>query len=424
MYLKNSSTVKDMDIVVHGTKGGRHIFTPKKLGGLIDVNSDASKTSAIGQEAFALRFVENAIIFSKYKIIRDVRGDKRIGFLGFSLFLPINKRLNGIDIISILDDVSREYCKKYIPENDNNLKDVKEEWAFLGHLIEEYKTKLPPVSAEDIENPLSGTKDDAFIYYDNDEKLQKYFDAPFQDEYSQYRQVLFIKEEFKEKPENPLNALRHSEDNLSGKIDLENPKYKLLFNQRTNKGVRIDVEVNKVIRLSNSKIRRKDELKISWSKQFCKIVTKTGKWNEIGNEFIDVNSISRTVTVNEIVPPDEIKTISFNLKDWNGNSVYDASLICKYAGIEKTVENNNRLAFKGEELRNYWTVSASNNRYYSAERLIEFAKDCPGETGNIDIVLNKHSLKKQKVKVLDESNGDVINNFNLSKTELSEDNSS
>jgi hypothetical protein len=81
-----------MDIVVHGTKGGYEIFTPKKLGGLLDVNSDGSKTSAIGQEAYAIRFVEKTIIFSKYKIIRDVRGGKRTGFLAFSLFLPNNKK--------------------------------------------------------------------------------------------------------------------------------------------------------------------------------------------------------------------------------------------------------------------------------------------------------------------------------------------
>lgn len=407
-----------MDIVVHGTKGGRQIFTPKKIGGLLDVNSDASKASAIGQEAFAIRFVENAIIFSKYKIIRDVRGDKRTGFLAFSLFLPNNKKLYGNDIISVLNKVLVEYCRSYIPDNDNNLKDVREDWAFLDRLSEEYKTKLRHVSIEDIENLLSGTKDDAFIYYENDEKLQKYFDSPFQDEYRQYRQVLFVKEEFKEKSENPLNALRHSEDNLSGKIDLENLKYKLLFNQRTNEGVRIDVKVNRVTLPSFSKIRRKDELEISWSKQFCETVTKSGKWNEISNEFIDVNSISGTVTVKEIVPPDDIKTINFNIKDWNGNSVYEANLVYKYAGIEKTVENYNRFTFKGEELGIRWTVSAFNDRFYSAERLIEFAKDCPGDTGNIDIVLDKHSLKKQKVTVLDESNGDNINNFNLSKTEF------
>lgn len=407
-----------MDIVVHGTKGGRHIFTPKKLGGLIDVNSDASKTSAIGQEAFALRFVEKAIIFSKYKIIRDVRGDKRTGFLGFSIFLPINKRLKGIDIISILDNVSREYCKRYIPENDNNLKDVKEEWSFLDRIIEEYKTNLSPVSNEDIEYHLSETKDDAYIYYKGDEDLQKYLDAPYQDVYNQYRQVLFVKEEFKEKPENPLNALRHSEDNLSGKIDLENPKYKLLFNQRTDKGVRIDIKVNSVIRSNNSKIRRKDDLEISWSKPYCKAVSKKGKWNEISNEFIDVNDSSESISINEIILSEESKNITFFIKDLKGTLVNDAKIICKSNDSDKIVDNSYQISFKGEDLGKRWTVSAYNNRFYSAERRIEFEKDCPGDIGNIDIVLNKHSLKKETVTVLDDSNGDIIIIFNLSRTEF------
>lgn len=408
-----------MEIVVHGTKGGRQIFTPKKLGGLLDVNADTSKASAIGKEAYAIRFIEKTIIFSKYKIIRDVRGDKRTGFLAFSLFLPNNKKLYGSDILSALNKVSEEYCKKYIPENDNNLKDVREDWAFLDRIAEQYKAMLRPVSSEDIESLLSGSKDDAFICYENDEKLQKYLDAPYQDEYSQYRQVLFVKKELKDKPEDPLNALRHSEDNLTGNIDLENPKYKLLFNQTAKGGVRIDVKVNNITRSSRSKIRLKDELEISWSKQFCETVTKRGKWNEISNEFIDVNSSAESVSVKEIMPPDKTKTITFNIKDWQKTPVNGAKIICKNAGGEiLPIENYSQANFKGDDLGKRWRVSANNDRFFSEERPIDFDRDCPGDTGNVDIVLNKHKLNKQQVTVNDESNGDILNGFTLSKTEF------
>ena len=405
-----------MDILVHGTKGGRQIFTPKKLGGLIDVNSDASKASAVGQEAFAIRFVEKAIIFSKYKIIRDVRGDKRTGFLGFSLFLPNNTRLNGIDIISILDKASDEYCKKYIPENDNNLKDVKEEWAFLDRIQDEYKIKLLTVSVEDIEILVSGIKDDAFIYYENDEKLQKYFDAPCQDEYRQYRQVLFVKEELKEKPENPLNALRHSDDNLTAKIDLENPTYKLIFNEKTKDRVRINVKVNDLTRSNHSKFRRKDKLEISWSKLYCDTVNKRGSCSEIGNEFLEVNPSSRTVTIKDISLNAQTKRVTFNIKDWKGNPVDDAKIICKSDIFEKNIENNNQISLEGEDLGKRWIVSANNNRLLSENRLINFEEEFPGDTATIDIILNKHELK---ITVHEGSkDGDIIKSYKINKTEF------
>lgn len=404
-----------MDIVVHGTKGGRQIFTPKKLGGLLDVNSDSSKASAIGKEAYALRFIDKTIIFSKYKIIRDVRGDKRTGFLAFSLFLPNDKKLSGSDVLSFLNEVSEEYCKKYIPENDNNLKDVREDWAFLERFAEKYKAMLRPVSSEDIEYLLSGSQDDAFIYYENDEKLQSYFDAPFQDLYSQYRQVLFVNEELKDKPENPLNALRHSEDNLSGKIDLENPKYKLIFDQTTTKDVRIDVKVNRVARRSNSIIRRKDQLEINWSKPYCKPITMHGSLTEITNEFIDVNSAVGTVKVKNIMLDALVKTISFNVKDWKGNLVSDAKIICKSHTSEKVVENN-QVTFKGEDFGKRWSVSASKDRIFSDDRLINFEKEVPGDAGSVDIVLNKHELK---ITVHEGSkDGDVIKDCRINKKEF------
>jgi hypothetical protein len=402
-----------MDIVVHGTKGGYEIFTPKKLGGLLDVNSDGSKTSAIGQEAYAIRFVEKTIIFSKYKIIRDVRGGKRTGFLAFSLFLPNNKKLPGIEIINLLNEVSREYCSRYIPENDNNLEDVREVWTFLDRISQKYQAMLRTVSSEDIENLLSGTKEDAFIYY-RDEELQKYFSIPHHEKYTKFRQVLFVKVELKDKLENPLNALRHSEDNLTGIIDLEIP-YKLLFNQTAKGGVRIDVKVNGIPRTSRSKINRNDGLEISWSKPYCKTVSKKGKWNEISNEFIDVNETSESVSIKEIIPPEETKIITFTIKNWEGTIVNDAKIICKFNDFVKPIENN-QVSFKGDDLGKLWTVSANNKRL-SGEEIINFAKKFPGDAGSVEIILNKHELK---LTVQDGIKNDITKNCTINQTKFIE----
>ena len=111
---------------------GRQIFSPKKIGGLVDVTPDSSNLSAIGKEAYGIRFIEGATIYSKYKIVRDVRGDKRIGFLGISLIIPNNKRLSGSNIVSLLNEVLLEYCRRYMAEGDNNLRGCKRSLDIFG----------------------------------------------------------------------------------------------------------------------------------------------------------------------------------------------------------------------------------------------------------------------------------------------------
>jgi len=221
-----------MDIVIHGTKGGCKIFTPKKLSGLLDITSDGSRAAAMGQQAYGIRFTADYAIFSKYKIVRDVRGDKRTGFLAFSLFLTNKERLSGKEIINLLDKVSTKYCEKYIG-NDNNLNEVTEDWESfdLDGILNEYETK--PCNRGNIQ---SGTKDDAYIYYPYIYKapetlkqtrfeLEDIFDSPFQEAYTPFRQILLVEKELQGKDENPLNALRHSDNDLTGKIDLGKEGY-------------------------------------------------------------------------------------------------------------------------------------------------------------------------------------------------------
>ncbi len=414
-----------MDIVVHGTKGGRQIFTPKKLGGLLDVNSDASKASAIGKEAYAVRFIDKTIIFSKYKIIRDVRGDKRTGFLAFSLFLPNNKKLRGSDIISVLNKVSEEYCKKYIPENDNNLRDVREDWTFLDRISDEYKTRLLPVAADDIENLPSGTKDDAYIYYKDNEELQKYFDAPHQSKYSPYRQVLFVKEELRDKPESPLNALRHSEnsnDDLTGKIDLDKKVYTLRdYDGQAKNGISIEIRVGGKLLYKNDKISNKDLISIRYfRKYFNDLIVKEGRLNDESiRKYLTPDEDNRKVDVEKNINLDPLrKTITFTLRDWEKKDVYGANIFCKNASGEILIKNHNQATFEGDDLGKRWWVSASNDLFFSEEKPIDFEKYCPGDTGYIDIFLNKHRLNKQQVIVLDENDSVILNDFNLSKTEF------
>lgn len=396
-----------MEIVIHGTKGGRKIFTPKKISGLLDVNADSPKVTAIGQQAYALRFIEKSTIFSKYKIIRDVRGDKRTGFVAFSLFLPKNKKLSGIDIITLLDKVSEEYYETYI--KDDNLEYVNENWDFLEPILEEYKSKPRTVSFDDIDKLDSGSKDDAFIYYKNADELKSYFEEPFQEEFGDFRQVLFVSEKLKGKPEDSLNALRHSDKNLTGEIDLENPKYKLLFNSQAKGGVLINVKVNGVIRSNKTKIRRKNELEITWKKNYYKSEIQCGKWQEISSEFIVVDDIERTVTVKEIELKADVKNISVEIKDRKEVTVYNAEIYIKsnYQSEQKIVGNN--ITLKGNELGERWDVWAKKgDNMFTDHRPIDIEKDCSNP-----IRLKLKERKTVKIVATDEGSENRIDNFKV-----------
>lgn len=341
-----------MDIIVHGTKEGRKEFTKKNLSGLFDVSPDKEYANAIGQEAFGIRLIENSIIFSKYKIIRDVKGDKRTGWLAFSLFLYSKEKLSGINIISLLDKVSGEYCRTYMPENDNNLKDVREDWGFLDAISREYKSKLDTVASEDIENLLSGTKEDAFIYYKNKEELQKYFDAPYEEEYCPFRQVLFIDEKLQGDIKNPLNALRHSENDLTDRIDLLKSDYKLLdYKQKSNDGVGIEILVNGKPLKSNNKITNVDNISIRYFKKYFKDTNiPTGKLHDDHiKKYLTIREDKKINVNRNIVFEPVRKDISFQIKYRNGTTENYAKITCKRDNDEKKATNN-QVTFKGEDI--------------------------------------------------------------------------
>lgn len=202
-----------MNIVIHGTKGGREIFFPKNksISGLFDINSDSPKGSAIGQQTYAIRSFDNNIIYSKYKIIRDVSGDKRTGFIGFSLFLPHDENSQSKDIITLLDTISKQYSDLYL--DNNNLEQVVESWDFLQEINKQYQPKIRKNSFS-TGTIKSGDKDDAIIYFRDSLDLQKSWDEGFMQHYSPFRQILFVSEKLRGDVSNPLHAIRNSGEEI------------------------------------------------------------------------------------------------------------------------------------------------------------------------------------------------------------------
>lgn len=401
-----------MDIVIHGTKGGRGIFTPNKLTGLLDVTSDSPSAITIGQIAYAIRIIENNLIFSQYKIIRDVRGDKRTGFIGFSLFIHKSEKLKGSEVLQFLEHISNEYCVRYVKAN--NLSDVTENWDFINDVIGKYKT-IPQLNDEYIQ---SGMADDAFIYFNGLEELKSYFDSPFQDNYIPYRQILFISNDLKGKPEDPLNALRNSGVDLTGKIDLENPKYTLRYNSTTKDDVKVSVKINNSLVRSGTKIQRKNELVLTWTKQHYKPENITGKCYEIADKYISVNHETKIVTINEFELDPDVKKIALKIMDREKNLFDDVEILVvnrfesnKYKPNEwKKIDSKNfNLDFEGEDIGKSWTITArKGSNLISEQHAIDFAKDC---ACGVDLILNE--IKEIEIKVFDALNGDIVNNFEV-----------
>lgn len=402
-----------MDIVIHGTKGGRKIFTPKKISGLLDVTADISKASAIGQMAYAIRITAENTIFSKYKIIRDVRGDKRTGFVAFSLFIPINEKLSGTNILELLDRVCSEYCEKYIV--GDNLDAEIENWDFVDRISSEYVAKLRTISSSNTSDTLqSGSRDDAFAYFEDLHELQRYFDAPSQEEYSDYRQILFISKALEGKPEDPLNALRNSGVRLNN-IDLEN-KYYYLNNYNPGKGVVITANGKACSeRKKNNYIRAKWQIEIRYLKDeqcFLPIEAKGTLSNlesEIYNylEIKDSNIIIRYDAFNNPTP--RTKTISFEITDRIGNSITDAEIKIGNQPWQKVIGHQYEYTFKGEELKTSWTVWT---RKESENLLAENLYIVPEKQNETAILILQKEIVIE-IFAINEENGNRFSNFKL-----------
>lgn len=393
-----------MEIIIHGTKGGRKIFTPKKISGLLDVSSDTAKVAAIGQEAFGIRFTSDIMVFSKYKIIRDVRGDKRIGFVGFSLALPKNRRLSGKDIFTILENVSKEYCNAYIIEN--NLNDITEKWDFLERILSGFND-----FEADFETIQSGDKADTFIYFKDFNELQNYFDNPFQEEYIPFRQVLFVKHDLKGKPENSLNALRHSETDLTGKIDLENIFYKLNEFQGNNiKGVEIKIKNSKDRELRyNDRIYRKEEITIIYSKKYHydKRIVGSLLNNEELRNYLVVSDKNKIDIRKEIILEVETKTFEFVVTKENGEKIINSEIQINN-NPWKIVQN---YTFTGEDIGREHTITARKGDNLFSKAIKITPKDYSGTI----IPFSLQLIEKRVVRITakDQDNGDAIWQFKV-----------
>ncbi len=338
-----------MKLVIHGIKGGYNIFTPDKIINF-DARPDYNTADVVGQTAYSIHFDDKDVVFSKYQIIRDVRGDKRTGNIAFCLALKPDQMLPGKDIKDLIDQMAEEYNK---PERgyikDDNLYNIREDWDFLDKLRAEYKSKRTPRKQYQ-PTYQQGAKDAAFVYYESDEKLQKYFELPFQPEYNAHRQVFFIDQ--KDPKPNTLNSLRHDPNaNLTTSIDLSD-KYSLIIKNPHITTVKFD---GKEL-VNGQDVKLEGELDITWAKEYHETISEQEGWAK--SEYVTIDDTRRTVTIKTVELKPITYTFYFDVKDI-GRDTFTINIENTKTGSTRTLDYGENLSLTEEDLaKGTWEAQA------------------------------------------------------------------
>jgi len=350
-----------MEVIVHGTKGGyKVLYQTENVPFSIarDVRRiDRNDGNPVGQFAYSISFAEGGCVFTKYIIVRDTER-AAIGNIAFSMYLHNSKKLPGKDVKNLLDDLAEKYRNDYII--GGNLGNKQEDWAFVRALVDAYKKKGNPDSSGDSENFIQGTAEAAYVYFSSEEELQKYFDWPDQDAYHLFKQVFFVNADLQDNPENPLNALRHDHTkDLTGRIDLDNTKYKLKeFHGNGKNGITIQIWANDKKITNNDNVYKKDNIRIMYSKNAYFIpIDETGKLTDDNiKRYLEVSD-NKIKVINNVLLSEKERIVVFQVKDMSSNLITDAEIICnKATSNEKKEVVDNQIKFKGEEIKNEWIV--------------------------------------------------------------------
>jgi hypothetical protein len=355
-----------MKIFIQGRKDGYNTLYPKPTPReFYQFASDIQRIDAqnnsqyYGKSLYSIAFNGSGCIFTKYIIGYDTLRSY-LGNIGISVFLPSNEKMSGADIKALLDELINIYTTNYCPDfKINNQK--QEDWLLFSSYASNFDSKVKTISSD--ENFHYGNKDAAYIFYNNTDEIEKYLESPYQEEYKEYKQILFVDNQ----SQILLEVIKHDQNaNLTQIVDLKNPKYKLIYRQVAEGGLKIDVKVNGSTRHSKSKVKRKDILTISWEKPYHKKIERIGKWEEIGMEFLKIDDYEGKIEVLEKSLEVTEKKIKIEITDSNDKPIIVDNITCtciiNFSKEEKQVEND-LIVFKGEEQKEKWTISAKKDSF-------------------------------------------------------------
>lgn len=387
-----------MKIFIQGRKDGYNTLYPKPTPTeFFQFASDIQRIDAqnnsqyYGKSLYSIAFNGIGCIFTKYIVGYDTLRSN-IGNIGISVFIPNNQRMLGADIKTLLDELIKIYTTNYCPDfKINNQK--QEDWLLFSSYANNFDSKVKIDSAD--ENFIYGGRDAAYVLYGNDKELEKYLEAPYQTEFKEYKQILFVDNQSRLL----LEVIKHDQTetaNLTGKIDLDNPSFKLReYHGQAKNNVSIEIRAEGRLRNNKDKIFRKDIVTIKYSKKYHMDIFEKGnlsdpqiaKYLKLFDNAIDVEK-------NIELKPAELP-IEIRICNSKGDSITDASITCKndYSKIEKQVSQNT-IIFSGDEQKDRWIISAKKYSFTGEVKIIP--------ENESTIKLNLREEKIITLKVFDE----------------------
>jgi hypothetical protein len=350
-----------MKLFVQARKNGYKILYPKvapyefhEFAG--DIRPSGDEKFILGRFIYTIAFTNGGCIYTKHIIVHDIKRSD-LGNIGFSVFIPSINQLSGIHVISLLDELMNTYCRAYCP--DYCLGDKIEDWSIFEAIKTKYEQYLIP--NDTISNYQQGIADPAYIYYTNNVELCKFFDAPYQEEYTEFKQVFFVEKKLQDKPENPLEALRHEPNaNLTNVVDLENPEYTLIYKNPVRGGIKIEVKVNNNVRQGT--IKKNEVLEITWSKEHFGEMNKSGKWDKIGNKYLIIDHDKKEITVRDLnLDPIEYNfTVETKGPDSKPINNTEISIKCNGKILQSAISNGSQYTFSltAEQIQNRCYIRA------------------------------------------------------------------
>lgn len=335
-----------LELLIHGTKFGWRILyrTPNFPSSFAsDLRRDDVNNNRItvGQHAYSISQVSEGCIFSKYICVWD--GDRRaIGNLSFSFLLTKDKKLDSFEVKGLLDELSGLYWSQYVTEGE--LSNKQENWNLFESIVQKYESKIQKLPFDEIEVPLVGSGDAAaFLYYKDENQLLQYFESPHQKEYQYHKQVFLVSDSLNSLVENPLNVLRHNlKANLTGQIDLNNHKYRLIIPPLSESNIKIEVRSKDKTIYNNGFLRIKSEIEIIWTKPFHVSQSCTGNISELSSSFLTIDDINRTIKIKEVYLNAKKHTFRFNPVNEYKKPITDCEVIlkCDKFNIDRKASNN------------------------------------------------------------------------------------
>jgi hypothetical protein len=373
-----------------------------------DIQQINAKNNEIyyGKNFYSLAFASTGCIFTKYVIGYDVQRNY-LGNVGISVFIPNTKKLSGNDVKVLLDDLLNTYCRNYC--SDNNISDKREDWILLTALAASFDAKLLTRSSN-YNNITAGSQDPAFHYYKSESELIDHFDKPFQEEYSDYKQILFIDSNL-QGASNPLNVLKNS--GVEVNPDLKN-EYYYLNNFNSSRGIKITADgKSRSDKKGENQIRAKWQVEIKYSKddRCFEPIFASGTISDLSSvihKYLEIKGnqiLLQYAAFNN--PIEREKPVTFEIKDQNGKSIEGTEIQIGTRPLATINESSTTIDFKGEDIVKNWTISAKK----SSENLYSNTVTVTPVSQIGTVVLTLQRQKKIKIFAIDKENGNNISNF-------------